>query len=454
MQTTVIRSMLVLLLAGCAPGGAPAGAAVAGPAAQPGERVIPVADYHTHLFRREAISRVFGQPLPPVQVPDDVAQLLAERARRWNDAAALAAMYTEDGLALTSRNQGWLRGPGAIAGYLSQLFAGPYRITPTSFGADGSTGYVAGYYSRDAEEGVRHIGHAHLALRRGPDGTWRIATETGNFPGPRTPDPVTAARLIAQLDTAGIQRAVVLSTAYWFGSALGEASAEEHANVRAENDWIAQQVSAYPDRLVGFCSFNPLREYALEELARCAAHPHIRGLKLHFGDSDVNVRNPDHLQKARAVFRAANAHRMPITVDLMTRDPEYGAEHSRIFLNSLVTAAPDIPIQVAHLAGSGPGYNSDAAFAVFAEAAAAGDPRMKNVYTDVATVVTLNQQTDALPLIARRLREFGVERVLYGSDTPASLEYTPESGWLFFRRVPLTDEEFRIIARNVAPSLR
>jgi predicted TIM-barrel fold metal-dependent hydrolase len=319
---------------------------------------------------------------------------------------------------------------------------------------DGSTGFVAGYFTREAESGTRTIGHVHLGLSRGADGVWRIATETAQFPGPRTPEEVPAERLIAELDAGGIQRAAVLSTAYWYASANGEPAENEHESVRAENDWIAAQVARFPGRLVGFCSFNPLREYALQELARCADNPHLKGVKLHFGDSGVNVLDPQHVQKMREVFRAANEHRLAIVVHLMGPDPGYGRAHSEAFLSQIVPAAPDIPIQIAHMAGSGPYYNSDSAFAVFSEAAAAGDPRMKNVWVDVATVVTLDMPAEALALVARRLRELGLERVLYASDSPASPEFTGDKGWVYFRRLPFTDEEFRTVADNLAPYLR
>lgn len=91
---------------------------------------------------------------------------------------------------------------------------------------------------------------------------------------------------------------------------------------------------------------------------------------------------------------------------------------------------------------------------MFSEAAAAGDPRMKNVWTDAATVVTLDAPADMLALVARRMREFGLERVLHGSDTPASPEFTGHQGWVYFRRLPLADEELRTIADNLAPYLR
>ena len=46
----------------------------------------------------------------------------------------------------------------------------------------------------------------------------------------------------------------------------------------------------FPERLRGFCSFNPLKEYALQELELCARDPNLRaGLKMHFGKSDVDT---------------------------------------------------------------------------------------------------------------------------------------------------------------------
>jgi hypothetical protein len=49
----------------------------------------------------------------------------------------------------------------------------------------------------------------------------------------------------------------------------------------------------------------------------------------------------------------------------------------------------DVPIQIAHLAGAG-GYRDplmDQALSVFVEAIQRGDPRTRNLYFDVTTVV-------------------------------------------------------------------
>jgi hypothetical protein len=84
------------------------------------------------------------------------------------------------------------------------------------------------------------------------------------------------------------------------------------------------------------CKIDPLKTYALAEIARCAEDPNLQnGLKLHFGNSDVDLDNPEHVQKVRKVFQAASTHRMAITVHMhssVTRNRPYGSEEAQIFL--------------------------------------------------------------------------------------------------------------------------
>src|SRR5580693_7334384 len=98
------------------------------------------------------------------------------------------------------------------------------------------------------------------------------------------PKAITAADLIAKMDAAGIDRAVVLSAAYGYSNPFKNPGPDEYARVRAENDWVSKQVAAYPGRLTGFCSVNPLRDYALQEIELCSKDSNLMtGLKLHFG---------------------------------------------------------------------------------------------------------------------------------------------------------------------------
>src|SRR3954462_1830373 len=192
--------------------------------------------------------------------------------------------------------------------------------------------------------------------------------------------PRTAADLIAQLDAAGIKRAVVLSTAYIFEQPSRKADHAEE-KLKRDNDWTSKQVALFPDRLIGFCGLTPLKDYAVEELARCAADPNLRrGLKLHFGNSVVDYHNPAHIAQVRRVFRAANDLHMAIVAHVrasVTAKLPYGRDEALIFLNDLMPAAPDVVVQVAHLAGSGDPDEEGAqqALAVFADAVARRDPR-------------------------------------------------------------------------------
>jgi uncharacterized protein len=188
---------------------------------------------------------------------------------------------------------------------------------------------------------------------------------------------LTADDLLKLLDEAGIRRAAVLSVGYiWGGPA--RVIENEYDKVKAENDWISQQVGRHPDRLRGFCGVNPLEDYALGEIARCAKDPHLRyGLKLHIGNSVVDYHNAAHIAQLRRVFAAANANRMAIAVHMrasISQKVAYGRAEATIFLNELLPAAPDIPVQIAHLAGAG-GYAdplADQALSVFVDAIAKG----------------------------------------------------------------------------------
>jgi predicted TIM-barrel fold metal-dependent hydrolase len=265
---------------------------------------------------------------------------------------------------------------------------------------------------------------------------------------------------VALLDSAGVRRAPVLSVAYIYGSPARTVD-DEYAKARAENDWTGAQAAQYPGRLRAFCSVNPLKEYALDELARCARDPNLRhGIKLHFGNSDVQLENPAHIEQLARIFRAANGRRMAIVVHLrasVSRNRPYGAAQARAFLEQLLPLVPEIDVQVAHLAGTGPGYDdppADSAMAVLAEAVEKRDPRTRRLWFDVTTVADLNISAANAALVGRRIRQVGVERILYGSDAAVGANLRPREGWAAFRRLPLAEDEFERIPSNVAPYLR
>ncbi len=270
---------------------------------------------------------------------------------------------------------------------------------------------------------------------------------------------LTAESVIELLELAGIQGALVLSTAYMFGSP-NRSVEDEYAKVRAENDWTASQVEAYPDRLRAFGGFNPLRDYALEELERCADDPRLRhGIKLHFGNSDVQLEDASHVERLATVFEAANEHGMAIVVHMrasFTSQRSYGDAQARAFLERVLPAAPDVTVQVAHLAGSGPGYDdppSQEVMSVLAMAVERGDPSTERLVFDVATVIDAEITDAQADLATRHIRQVGTERVLFGSDAAVGDNLRPREAWAALGRLPLTDAELTGIARNVAPYL-
>jgi predicted TIM-barrel fold metal-dependent hydrolase len=267
-----------------------------------------------------------------------------------------------------------------------------------------------------------------------------------------------AADLIQQLDAAGIKRAVVLSTAYIFEQPSRKADAAAD-KARRDNDWTSRQVAGFPDRLIGFCGLNPLKDYSLDELERCARDPNLRrGLKLHLGNSVVDYHNPAHIEQVRRVFRAANDHRMTLVVHMrasVTQNLPYGRDEALIFLNELLPAAPDVVVQVAHLAGAGSWQDRGAqrALEVFADAVAKHDPRTRLLYFDV-TALGPAPTSESAQVMAAMIRQLGTHRVLFGSDATLP-NMTPGDAWLALRKLlPLTDDEFRVIATNVPPYMR
>ncbi len=136
------------------------------------------------------------------------------------------------------------------------------------------------------------------------------------------------------------------------------------------------------------------------------------------------------------------------------RHRPYGTREARIFLEQLLPEAPDVTVQIAHLAGGG-GYDDpavDEAISVFVDAIERKDPRMKNVYFDACGIAIPGMWEDKARLIVKRIRQIGINRVLYGSDA-ATPDDLPKDALERWHKLPLTQEEFHAIENNVAPYL-
>jgi predicted TIM-barrel fold metal-dependent hydrolase len=413
------------------------------------DQLAPDIDHHQHLLSPQGAALI-NNPRNAVELPAAVAQVLRQHEASWNDPARLAAIYTADAVVLDDDDDVWIRGRDEVAAYIGKRFARPYNITPLAFTGDERRARLAAYYSRGEGAERRHIGSVMIELVREGD-QWRIATEYPIFPGPPREEPLDAQRLVAMLDAAQIKRAVVLSIGYWFDSPTRPLVRSAEA-MQAENTWTAEQAARFPERLIAFCSLNPVSDAATAAMRQCATDKRFKGVKLHMSNSRVDLMNADHVRRLRDVFAAANRARLPIVIHV--RDTErYGAPQARVFLEDVLTAAPDIPVQIAHLWG-GANFAPDA-LAVYAEAVAARRPATRRLYFDVSDAALVASTPELAQVVADRIRQIGLDRILYGSDAAFGNHPDPRGSWAaFLKGIPLTAAEFETIARNVAPYLR
>lgn len=148
---------------------------------------------------------------------------------------------------------------------------------------------------------------------------------------------------------------------------------------------------------------------------------------------------------------------MAIVVHLRPNDEKlaYGRDEALIFLNQILRMAPDVAVQIAHLAGETGNELAvgDQALAAFADAIETGDPRTSQLWFDVTQVATARTGPARAAVIVKRIRQLGAQRVLHGSDAPIP-NNSPRENWAAFRALPLTDAEFQIIASNIPPYMR
>ena len=273
---------------------------------------------------------------------------------------------------------------------------------------------------------------------------------------------LTGADAVAALDSAGIRRGVVLSNAYFFGIPDVEVE-DEQARTRAENDFVARQVSQHPDRLVGFFSVNPVAEYAIEEIERLADRPEFVGLKLHLGNSNVDLRDSTDVRRLRAVFARANEAGLAIVIHIGGRSADFGAADAEAFLSEVLPAAPDVAVQLAHMAGPGGfGPGTQASFETFVAAIERDAEATENLLFDLSGVPHPISMAQGDTTLIRRIEELngafleaaravGFDRVVFGSDYPSISVARYFQG--IRETLALSDAEFRDLVDDPAPYL-
>jgi predicted TIM-barrel fold metal-dependent hydrolase len=171
-------------------------------------------------------------------------------------------------------------------------------------------------------------------------------------------------------------------------------------------------------------------------------------LKLHLDESGVNLLDAAYVKRMRAVFQTANKLGFPVLTHIGTDStPPYSARHARVFVEELLPLAPDVTVIVGHLWGGG--AYSDEILKTFTDAAA----RHPNLYFEISgDALRVERESPMAQQIAQRMREAGMGRFLFGSDEPDLNGLAYDQVWRTYQsNMPLTPEEFRTDASNVAP---
>ncbi|MBN6150499.1 DUF4440 domain-containing protein [Xanthomonas sp. AmX2] len=133
------------------------------------------------IFAQDAAKEPVPSPaLPDVPLPPELDRVLRDYERAWRagDAAALAALFAEDGFVLQS-NRPPVRGRPAIRAAYAGEGGGPLRLRALAFSSTDTTGYIIGAYGYGNTPG--DAGKFTLTLRRTPGGPWLIFSDMDNL---------------------------------------------------------------------------------------------------------------------------------------------------------------------------------------------------------------------------------------------------------------------------------
>jgi ketosteroid isomerase-like protein len=116
--------------------------------------------------------------LQSVELPPALARVLTDYEVAWQnkDAAALAALFAEDGFVLSSGVPP-VRGRAQIQKHYAGR-GGPLALRALAFATEGSIGYIIGGFA--GRKGDPDSGKFTLTLRKGPGDRWLIMSDMDN----------------------------------------------------------------------------------------------------------------------------------------------------------------------------------------------------------------------------------------------------------------------------------
>jgi predicted TIM-barrel fold metal-dependent hydrolase len=223
----------------------------------------------------------------------------------------------------------------------------------------------------------------------------------------------------------------------------------DDSNMAPENDFVSDEVSKYPDRLIGFCGINPRYDSAVSEIERCLALPGMVGVKLHLPGSGVDLSNEADVAGLAAVFDKVEEANAPLLMHVNDEHnlPLYGERAQAVF--DIVSEHPDVRLVLAHCAGNA----DDQSIELWLHQMIGNMASLnaENLYVEISACLKFYKDA---PLAKRemmvwRFRQWGIERVLFGSDYLRFLpEETPLETLDTLTRYPFTQQEINVILGN------
>ena len=202
-----------------------------------------------------------------------------------------------------------------------------------------------------------------------------IVLDAHNHIGTRHRASQTGPELVAKMDEAGVDQAVI------FPFVEGNFT----------NDAVKAAFDACPDRLIPYCAVNPWQPDAAAEVRRCVRDWGFKGLKLHPTINGFHLADPGLVDP---LFEEAEGLGIPVIVhgasDLYNAPPEF-AEMARRF--------PRVVLLMAHM---GFFWAVDQAIAYAKEC--------PNLYLETSRAPIFE--------IATAVRELGPGKVIWGTDSP------------------------------------
>jgi protein-tyrosine-phosphatase/ketosteroid isomerase-like protein len=173
-----------------------------------------------------------------VTLPGPLARVLTDYETAWQrkDAAALAALFTEDGFVLSSGRPP-IRGRAAIGEYYKG-HGGPLSLRALAFATDGSLGYIIGGYG--PAKGEPDTGKFTLTLRK-QEGRWMIMSDmdNGNTRRPAASNGPSVGEVVFVCEHGSVKSVMA---AHWFN----RLAAERNAPVRAVSRGVAPDEAIPP----------------------------------------------------------------------------------------------------------------------------------------------------------------------------------------------------------------